>query len=484
LIERVLDLASGIDAVLWGVWTIIFIAFVSVYLTVRSRFFQIWGLPLIVRSTFGSLLRKEGDGRGAEGLQQRKEEKRKTGRMTPFQATSTALASTVGMGSIAGIATALSVGGPGSIFWMWLLALLGMMSKTAEITLAVHYRDIDEVGRIRGGPMYYIDRGLGWPLLAVLFSLGIFVNSLCSASLLQAHTVGRAFLRSYGLDPYLVTGAMTVVTALVVIGGVRRIGRFSERLVPTMSIVYVAGGLILFLINYRAIPDVFGSIFRHALAPAPAAGGFAGAAVSQAVQAGVARGMFSNEAGLGTAPMAHATADTEHPFQQGMWGAFEVFVVTFIICTITAFAVLSTGALASGESGIELVIVAFSSVFPERISSNLISFIILTFCITTQIGFFIYFETASVKVFGKQVVRYLKWLYFVPPVVFAGVADVDKVWVFANIAVGVCAIPNLVAVLALSGPFFVLMSDYLEGRNIYAARIIDSSKRYVRSAGK
>lgn len=475
MIERILDLASGIDAVLWGLWTIVFIASVSVYLTVRSRFFQVRCLPLIIQSTFGSLLEKG---------EARKEEKGRRGRMTPFQATSTALASTVGMGSIAGIATALSVGGPGSIFWMWLLALLGMMSKTAEITLAVHYRDIDEGGRIRGGPMYYINRGLGWPLLAALFSLGIFVNSLCSASLLQAHTVGRAFLTSYSLNPYLVTGAMTVVTALVVIGGVRRIGRFSERLVPTMSIVYVVGGAILFLINYRSIPEVFGSIFQHAFAPVPAAGGFAGAAVSQAIQAGVARGMFSNEAGLGTAPMAHATADTRHPFQQGMWGAFEVFVVTFIICTITAFAVLSTGALSSGESGIELVIIAFSSVFPEGISGSLISFIILTFCLTTQIAFFIYFETASLNVFGKKVLKYLKWLYFVPPVVFAGVADVDRVWVFANIAVGVCAIPNLIAVLALSGPFFVLMKDYLEGRNVYATQLIDASKRYVRTAGR
>jgi AGCS family alanine or glycine:cation symporter len=182
--------------------------------------------------------------------------------------------------------------------------------------------------------------------------------------------------------------------------------------------------------------------------------------------------------------MAHATADTKHPFQQGMWGAFEVFVVTFIICTITAFAVLSTGVLSSGESGIELVIVAFSSVFPEGISGSLISFIILTFCLTTQIGFFIYFETASVNVFGKKVMKYLKWLYFVPPVVFAGVADVDRIWVFANVAVGVCAIPNLVAVLALSGPFFVLMKDYLDGRNVYAAQVIDVSKQYVRTAGE
>jgi AGCS family alanine or glycine:cation symporter len=236
-------------------------------------------------------------------------------------------------------------------------------------------------------------------------------------------------------------------------------------------------------VNWRAVPEVFTSIVHHAFAPIPAAGGFAGAAVMQAVQAGVARGMFSNEAGMGTAPMAHATSETDHPFQQGMWGAFEVFLVTFVICTITAFAILSTGVLSSGESGIELVILAFASVFPEAVAGNLISFCILTFCLSTQIGFFIYFDTAAIDAFGKRATRWLRWLYFIPPLVFAGVADVDRVWVFANIAVAICAIPNLIAVLALSGPFLELMRDYLTGRNEYATRKIDASKAYVRSAG-
>ena len=271
-----------------------------------------------------------------------------------------------------------------------------------------------------------------------------------------------------------------MVTAAVVIGGVRRIGKVSERLVPLMSIVYILGGVSLFLVNYSAIPEVFALIFKHAFSPAPAAGGFAGAVVMTTIKEGMARGMFSNEAGMGTAPMAHATADTKHPFQQGMWGAFEVFVVTFIICTITSFAILSTGALASGESAIELVIVAFSSVFPENIASTLISFCILTFCLSTQIGFFLYFETAALNVFGERGVKIVKWLYFVPPVVFAGVADVERVWVFANIAVGVCAIPNLVAVVALSGAFMKLMKDYLSGQNTYAANVVDASKEYVK----
>jgi len=457
----------------------VFIASVSIYLTIRTNAFQVRKLGLILKSTFGSIV----GGGGEEGEVGEAEESRRKGRMTPFQAASTALASTVGMGSIAGVATALSIGGPGAIFWMWLLALMATITKTAEITLAVHYRDIDETGRIRGGPMYYIDRGLGWRFLAVLFSGGVVINALCSASLLQAHTVGRAFLASYDINPYIVTATMTAITAVVVVGGVRRIGRFSERLVPLMSVVYILGGLTLFLVNYAAIPEVFGLIFKHAFSPAPAAGGFAGAVVMTTIREGMARGMFSNEAGMGTAPMAHATADTKHPFQQGMWGAFEVFVVTFIICTITSFAILSTGVLASGESGIELVIVAFSAVFPNAVASNLISFCILTFCLSTQIGFFIYFETAALNVFGKKGVQYVKWLYFIPPVVFAGVGDVERVWVFANIAVGVCAIPNLVAVVALSGAFLKLLRDYVGGHLQYATSIVDSTKEYVRSAG-
>jgi len=223
-------------------------------------------------------------------------------------------------------------------------------------------------------------------------------------------------------------------------------------------------------------------IFQYAFAPVPAAGGFAGAVFAKAIQEGMAKGMLVNEAGLGTAPMVHATADTKHPFQQGIWGAFEVFIVSFVICTITAFAVLSTGVLESGQSGIELVITAFSNVFPTNVAKALLSFSILTFCLSTQIGFFIYYETAIDFAFGKRIMKYLKWFYFIPAIIFAGVADVDKLWVFANIAVGVCSIPNLIAVLFLSGVFFILMKDYLSGKNNYATKVVDVKKEYVKTA--
>ncbi len=465
--ETILDTAFSIDKVLWGPWTMAFIAAVAVFFTLKSRFFQIRKIRMIWKSTLGTVFKK------ASG--------ESTTKLTPFQATATALASTVGMGNMAGVATALSVGGPGAIFWMWLLALLGMMSKTAEITLAVHYRETDEAGNLHGGPMYYINRGLGWPMLAKVFSVGILINSILTATLLQSHTVGRAFLASYDINPYLITSGMAVVTGFVIIGGIKRIGRFCETLVPLMSILYILGGIFIFLVNFEKIPEVFGSVFGFAFAPAPAAGGFMGAAVAAAIKNGMAKGMLSNEAGLGTAPMVHATANTGHPFQQGMWGTFEVFLDTIVICTITSFAILSTGVLASGESGIELVIKAFSSVLPAGLTSALISLAILTFCLTTQIGFFIYYETSAINVFGKKSMKVLKWFYLLPGVVFAGVANVDRLWVFANISVGVCSIPNLIAILALSGAFFKLMRDYLSNQNQYATAIIDKSQAYIRT---
>lgn len=465
--EKILDYALKIDNILWGPWTLIFIAAVSVYLTVKSGFFQLRQCRLIWQNTFGKIF----DQSSSAGR----------GKMTPFQATTTALASTVGMGNIVGVATALSVGGPGAILWMWILALLGMMTKTVEITLAVHYREVDEKGNLQGGPMFYIKKALGWSFLAKMFSIGILINALLTATLIQAHTVGRAFLSSYNLNPYIITGIMAVITGIVIIGGISSIGQFCEKLVPLMSVIYFFAGLAVFFINFPEIPRVFALIFKYAFSAAPVAGGFAGAAIAKAIQKGMSRGMLSNEAGLGTAPMAHATANTEHPFKQGIWGAFEVFVDTLVICTITAFAILSTGMLSSGESGIELVMVAFSAVFSRNLANALLSVSILTFCLTTQIGFFIYYKNAVTHLFGKRAITYLKWFYLIPGVAFAGVANVDRLWVFANISVAVCSLPNLVAILALSGAFFKLMKDYLEGRNQFSTAIVDTQKNYVQT---
>jgi AGCS family alanine or glycine:cation symporter len=469
MIDTILDALTSFKNVLWGPWTLVFIASVAVYFTLRTRVFQVAHFPYILAQTLGRMIDRT--------------KNRDPHSMTPFQATSTALAGTVGMGNMAGVATALSLGGPGAIFWMWTLALLGMMTKTAEITIAVHYRDIDGDGHIHGGPMHYIQKGLGWTFLAYLFAAGMLINAVFSSSMLQSHTVGRAFLSSYGTSPYLTTTMMALVTATVVLGGVRRIGRFSEIMVPFMSAVYILCGLGLVIVNYDRIPAVFQSIIQYAFAPAPAVGGAAGVTVAAAIRNGVSKGMLSNEAGLGTAPMVHATTNAAHPFQQGMWGALEVFVDTIVVCSITAFAILSTGVLGAGVSGIDLVINAFSAVYPETTAQTMVSMAILTFSLSTQIGFYIYYETSIDKLFGKRAMRYLKWFYFLPGVIFAGFANVDKLWVVADISVGVVAIPNLVALLFLGGVFVKLMKDYLSGDFHYGTAAIDVSKRYIKSPG-
>jgi AGCS family alanine or glycine:cation symporter len=466
--DNFLALITWISDFMWGPWTMLFIAFVSVYLTTRARFFQVSRFGYIMRQTFGGMFNRRGD------IDRE--------RMTPFQATSTSLAGTVGMGNMAGVATALSIGGPGAIFWMWVLAFFGMITKAAEVTLGVHYRDVDENGHIHGGPMYYINKALGWKTLAVLFSIGVTINCFFSSSLLQAHTVGRAFNASYGVSPYLVTGIMAVVTATVAIGGVRRIGRFCEALVPFMTVTYLIGGLIILVANADQVPAAVGQIFRYAMAPAPAIGGFAGAAVMSAIQMGMARGMLSNEAGLGTAPMVHANAETPHPFSQGLWGAAEVFIDTTVVCTITAFVILSSGVLANGNSGIEMLLDAFATYYSPELANGFISIAILTFCLSTQIGFFVYFETALVSLFGENVFRYVKWVYFFPGVVFAGITNVDQLWALANISVAASALPNLVALLVLSGVFLTLMKDYLSGENRYTTAQSDASRRYIRMA--
>lgn len=469
MIDLVLEVLAVVDSFLWGPWTMAFLAGVAVYFTLRSGFFQVTGLRYILSLTLGRLAR----GRHRVAAQ----------RMTPFQAAATSLAGTVGMGNMAGVATALSVGGAGAIFWMWVLAFFGMMSKTVEITLGVYYRERGPDGQYRGGPQATIQRGLGWTPLAMLFSAGMLINAVFSASMLQSHTVGRALLASYDFNPYVVTGVMAILTALVVLGGLRRIGRFSQALVPFMTIAYILGALIVIAANAAELPAVLQSIVTHAFSPVAGAGGVAGVAVSEAIKQGMARGMLSNEAGMGSAPMVHATAETEHPFQQGVWGAFEVFFDTIVICSLTALVILSTGAMASGASGIELLLVAFNEVFSPPVASLIVSGAIATFCLSTQIGFFVYFETSFVTLVGEAPFKYFRWIYFLPGVAMAGVADVDRMWLVANIAVAVTAIPNLLAMLSLGGVFTRLMRDELSGERAFSPARVDESGPTMRGYG-
>ena len=249
-----------------------------------------------------------------------------------------------------------------------------------------------------------------------------------------------------------------------------------------MTVMYLLGALVILIANGSQLPGVMGQIVGYAFSPAPALGGFAGAAVMAAIQMGMARGMLSNEAGLGTAPMVHANAETPHPFRQGLWGAAEVFIDTTVMCTITAFIILSSGVLANGATGIEMLLEAFATYYSPEIANAFISIAILTFCLSTQIGFFVYFETALVNLFGERFFYYARWIYFMPGVVFAGITNVDQLWALANISVAASALPNLVALLMLSGVFMALMKDYLSDKNQYATAVTDKSREYIRMA--
>ncbi|WP_320122981.1 sodium:alanine symporter family protein [uncultured Sphaerochaeta sp.] len=447
---------------LWGIPMMVLLIGTGLYLTIITKFFQFRRLGYILRNTFGKIFEKEN--------------KTLAGVMTPFQAVSTALAGTVGTANIAGVAAAIAIGGPGALFWMWIVALVGMMTKMVEISLAVHFREVRDDGTVYGGPMFYLSKGLGkvGKPLAILHAVAVLIGGLVTAALLQPHTAAAALEGSLGINPTLSAVVFAVLTGLVIIGGFRAIGKFCERLVPFMAVLYALGALIIIIINFTAIPHAFGLIFRYAFAPAPAIGGFAGASFAMALQKGMARGMFSNEAGMGSAPMVHATAKTDHPIRQGLWGTFEVFVDTIILCSLTGLAILTTGVWDSGLSGINLTIRAFEVGLPGNVASFLVMTGIVLFAFSTQVGWYVNYQTAVHYLFGDKGVKYLKWIYLIPGVIFAG-QGANAVWLFGDLACGIMGIPNLIGLILLSKVFIELYRDFikkegLDGKHLKAIK--------------
>lgn len=343
---------AGLGELMWGPGSIIFVVGAGIWFSWGTGFLQLRRAGSILRGTVGELFRPSGGG-GKGGI-------------TPFQAVSTALAGTMGTGNIAGIAAALVAGGPGAIFWMWVSSFFGMMTKYAEVVLAVQYRRREPDGSYSGGPMAYIEDGLGKRWLSVIFSVCCVAASFGIGNATQVHSAAAALRGSFGI-PTAMTGAVAaMLTGLVLLGGIRRIGRVTEGLIPLVSLLYLAGGSVVLWVNRGAIPHAFGQIFACAFTPMAAAGGVAGYGVMHAIQTGVAKGIFSNEAGLGSAPMAHASADAKSPNSQGYWGIFEVFADTLVVCTFTALIILTSGDLwLSGLDGSELTSAAFCRVMGD-----------------------------------------------------------------------------------------------------------------------
>lgn len=450
---------NAVNNFIWGVPAMICIIGVGLLLSIRTGFLQIRKFPYAMKVTIGRMKKKEAS----------------DGALTPFQAVCTALAATVGTGNVAGVAGAIAIGGPGAVFWMWISAILGMCTKFSEVTLAVHFRETNAKGELVGGPMYYIKNGLGkrWMWLAYLFSAFGVLTVFGTGNATQVNTITTAIdsaLFNYNLISEeaaptlnLVIGIiLAVLIALILIGGIKRIGQVTEKLVPFMAIIYILLAVGVVLINFRSIPAVFGAIFEGAFHPAAVTGGAVGS-FFMSMKKGVSRGIFSNEAGLGTGSIAHACADTKKPVKQGFFGIFEVFIDTIVICTLTALVILCSGvAVGYGEAaGAELTINGFTSVYGGWVSV-FTALAMCCFAFSTIIGWGLYGTRCVEFLLGTGANKPFMILYALVAIVGATM-NLGLMWSIAETFNGLMVIPNLIAVFLLSGVVVKLVKQYFEG---------------------
>lgn len=450
---------SVVNNFIWGVPAMICIIGVGLVLSVRTGFLQIRKFPYAMKITLGRMLKKKEASDGA---------------MTPFQAVCTALAATVGTGNIAGVAGAIAIGGPGAVFWMWISALLGMCTKFSEVTLAVHFREVNVDGEYVGGPMYYIKNGLAkhWHFLAYLFAafgvLTVFgtgnatqVNTITTAidsALFNYNVIGEGSVKTLNL---IIGIVLAILIALILLGGIKRIGQVTERLVPFMAVLYILLALGIIVLNIGHIPAVFASIFKGAFSPASVTGGVVGS-FFMSMKKGVSRGIFSNEAGLGTGSIAHACADTRKPVKQGFFGIFEVFVDTIVICTLTALVILCSGVPVGygAAAGAELTISGFTAVYGNWVSI-FTAVAMCCFAFSTIIGWGLYGARCIEFLFGTRVNKPFMLVYSLVAIVGATM-DLGLMWSIAETFNGLMAIPNLIAVFLLSGVVVKMVKEYFE----------------------
>ncbi len=387
------------------------------------------------------------------------------GDISPFQALMTSLSATIGTGNIAGVATAIFLGGPGAIFWMWITALFGMATKYAEAVLAVKYREVDSLGNHVGGPMYYIKNGLGqkWHGLAITFSIFGALAAFGIGNMVQANSVADAVKTTFNIPAWQTGVAITILTAAVILGGVGRIATVASALVPAMAFTYITGALLIIFNNLGQLPEALYLIVSSAFSETAAVGGFTGAAVWAAIRFGVARGVFSNEAGLGSAPIAHAAAKTSSPVQQGMIAMLGTFIDTLIICTMTALVIILSGVWSSGETGAALSTLAFNTAMPGW-GGYIIVFSLVVFAFTTILGWSYYGERCAEFLFGVRAIKPYRflWLCAIP---VGAMGKLDVIWLLADVLNGLMAIPNLIALGLLSPIIFKITKDYLKSHH-------------------
>lgn len=442
--DLILQFNTQLNELLWGPVLILAILGVGIYLSFGTRFVQIIKLPFVFKET---LVRKK---RGLEGD------------ITPFQALNVALAGTVGVGNIAGVATAIALGGPGAIFWMWVSGVLGMATKFSEVVLCIKYRIRQIRGPMLGGPMVYIRRGMGkkWKYLASTFAILGALAAFGIGNMTQANSVAIG-LKEFGVSR-LITGILLILAVgLVTIGGIKRIAGVACFFVPFMCILYFVSALIIIILNFPRLHQTLILIFKSAFTPVAAVGGFAGVTARQALRWGIARGIFSNEAGLGSAPIAHATAKTDHPVRQGLWGVFEVFIDTIVICSVTGLAILVTGVWSGQETGAILTMSAFSSVFGKNLGSAIVVLCMVLTAYDTMLAWGFYGETCSAYLFGPKARDYYRILWL-PPLIIGSLGRLETVWSVADTLNGLMAIPNLFALLILSPVVFRLTKEFFK----------------------
>ncbi len=424
------------NSFVWGPYMLLFLVGTGIYLTFRLRFIQISRLAYALKLVFS---RPKSSGRGD---------------IPPIQALTTALSATIGTGNIAGVATAIYLGGPGAIFWMWICALFGMATKYAEAVLAVKYRKVLPDGTMQGGPMRYISDGLGLNWLGWLFALMGSIAAFGIGSMVQSNSVAMVLKEHLGIPAPLTGIVLALLTGIVIIGGIRRIGKVTEKLVPIMGFFYVAGALIILGMNLEKIPEALGLIITHAFTPLSATGGLAGATVAQAIRFGVARGVFSNESGLGSAPIAHAAAKTDNPVRQGLIAMTGVFFDTIIICSLTALVILTTGVWTSGLNSSALTYEAFHTGLAGT-GGFIVTVGLTIFAYSTMIGWAYYGEECIEYILGLKARNPYRYL-FCFAIAIGAFMKVDFVWNFSDTMNGAMAIPNLIGLIGLSG---ILVSE-------------------------
>lgn len=460
MVDALLAFNDWLNSIVWGPPFMILLVGTGLYLTIRLGFFQFTHIGHAWKNTFGRYFAKTKEDEG--------------GTITSFQAVASAMAATIGVGNIAGVSTAIALGGPGAVFWMWMTALVGMATKFGEASLGLKYREInEETGEISGGVMYYIEKGLGpkWKPLAIIYGLLAGIAALGIGNMVQANTAAHAFETGFGVPPYISGIVIVILVALVTLGGIKRIAMTAERIVPIMAVIYMIAALIIIFTNINQLGPAFGQIFYYAFNPISATGGFAGAGVAAAVRYGIARGIFSNEAGLGAASIVHAQAKNV-PTRQGMWGIVETFIDTIVVCTLTSLVIIMTGALPSGTTGAELASTAFTTGLPGP-GGVLVLISLILFSYTTMLTWNFYGEKSWEYIFGKKIVLPYRLIFLVFLYVGA-VGGLVLIWDIADTMNGLMAAPNLIALIVLAGVLSKEKSDYIDSLK---AKIKPSNKQ-------